>query len=160
VEYLEAYSYYKQSPKPELDQTNTIKAMGMMQTFLNTHVGSTRSKEAEGIINSSYKKLEMKELQAAELYYNMEQWKAAAISYTTVINNYPDSPKSDEYKLMIIRSYYKYATMSMQEKQEERYVKVISEVQDFQDRYPESKLLKEAERYLTLSSTRIKSLNK
>jgi outer membrane protein assembly factor BamD len=90
----------------------------------------------------------------------MEQWKAAAISYTTVINNYPDSPKSDEYKLMIIRSYYKYATMSMQEKQEERYVKVISEVQDFQDRYPESKLLKEAERYLTLSSTRIKSLNK
>lgn len=160
VEFLEAFSYYKQSPKPELDQTNTIKAMGMMQTFMNTHVGSPRSKEAEEIINKSYKKLETKELQAAELYYNMGQYKAAAITYTTLINNYPDSPKSDEYKLMIIRSYYRYATMSIQEKQEERYVKVISEVQDFQDRYPESKLLKEAERYLTLSSSNIKSLNK
>jgi outer membrane protein assembly factor BamD len=160
VEFLEAYSYYKQSPKPELDQTNTIKAMGMMQTFMNTHVGSPRSKEAEEIINTSYKKLEAKELQAAELYYNMGQFKAAAISYTSVINNYPDSPRSDEYKLMIIRSYYKYASLSIQEKQEERFVKVISEVQDFQDRYPESKLLKEAERYLTLSSNNIKALNK
>ncbi len=160
VEFLEAFSYYKQSPKPELDQTNTIKAMGMMQTFLNTHLGSPKTKEAEDIINICYKKLETKELQSAELYYNMGQYKAAAITYTTLINNYPDSPKNDDYKLMIIRSYYKYATMSIQEKQEERYVKVISEVQDFQDRFPESKLLKEAERYLTLSSNNIKSINK
>lgn len=160
VEFLEAFCYYKQSPKPELDQANTLKAMGMMQTYLNGHLGTPRAKEAEEIINKSYKKLETKELQAAELYYNMGQYKAAAITYTTLINNYPDSPKSDEYKLMIIRSYYKYASLSIQEKQEERFVKVISEVQDFQDRYPESKLLKEAERYLTLSNSNIKSLNK
>jgi hypothetical protein len=32
-------------------------------------------------------------------------------------------------------------------------------VEDFQDRFPESKLLKEAERYLTLSKNNIKSLN-
>jgi outer membrane protein assembly factor BamD len=37
MDYMRAYSYYKQSPKPELDQTNTIKAMGMMQVFINTH---------------------------------------------------------------------------------------------------------------------------
>jgi outer membrane protein assembly factor BamD len=55
---------------------------------------------------------------------------------------------------MIIKSYYKYATMSIEERREERYAKVVQEVQDFQDRYPESKLLKEAERYLTLSSTK------
>jgi outer membrane protein assembly factor BamD len=44
--------------------------------------------------------------------------------------------------------------MSIEERREERYAKVVQEVQDFQDRYPESKLLKEAERYLTLSSTK------
>ena len=27
VDYMRAYSFYRQSPKPELDQTNTIKAM-------------------------------------------------------------------------------------------------------------------------------------
>jgi outer membrane protein assembly factor BamD len=49
--------------------------------------------------------------------------------------------------------------MSIDEKQEERYNKVIIEVEDFQDRFPESKMLKEAERYLTLSKNNIKSLN-
>ena len=160
VEFMEAFSYYKQSPKPELDQTNTIKALGMMQTFINTHPGSEKNKQAQEIIDQCYKKLEIKELKNAELYFNMGQYRAAAIAYTSLINNYPDSQKSDEYKLQIIRSYYKYASLSIQEKREERYLKVIGEVQDFQDRYPESKLLKEAERYLTLSSNNIKSIPK
>jgi outer membrane protein assembly factor BamD len=49
--------------------------------------------------------------------------------------------------------------MSIPEKQLERYQKVIFEAEDFQDRFPESKLLKEAERYLTLSKNNLKSLN-
>jgi outer membrane protein assembly factor BamD len=60
---------------------------------------------------------------------------------------------------MAIRSYFKYAEMSVKEKQEERYNRVVKEVEDFQDRFPESKLLKEAERYLTLSQNNLKSLN-
>lgn len=160
IEFLEAYSYFKQSPKPDLDQTNTHKAMGMMQTFINTHPGSTRNKEAQEIIDICSKKLESKELRSAQLYYNVGQFRAAAIAFTSLINNFPESLKSDEYKLMSIRSYYKYAGMSIPEKQEERYQKVIKEVQDFQDRFPESKLLQEAERFLTLSNSNIKSLTK
>ncbi len=162
VEYMQAYSYFRQSPRTELDQTNTIKAMGMMQTFINTHPGSERNKEALSIIEKCNEKLEAKDRMSAELYYNMggQYYRAAAISYTTLINNFPYSPKADEYKLMIIRSYYKYAGMSVPEKQQERFEKVISEVQDFQDRYPESKLWKEAERYLTLSQNNIKALLK
>jgi outer membrane protein assembly factor BamD len=76
-----------------------------------------------------------------------------------LLNNYPDSPKGDEYKLMAVRAYYKYAAMSIPEKQSERYQKVVVEAEDFQDRFPESKLMKEAERYLTLSKNNLKSLN-
>jgi outer membrane protein assembly factor BamD len=157
IEYMEAYSFYRQSPKPELDQTNTIKAMGMMQTYINTHPGSERNKEAEQIIDKCNKKLELKEFNSCQLYYDLGQFKAAAIAFSSLINSYPDSPRADEYKLMIIKSYYKYAEMSIEEKREERYARVVAEVQDFQDRYPESKLLKEAERYLTLSSTKNKA---
>ncbi|MFZ9660840.1 MAG: outer membrane protein assembly factor BamD [Chitinophagaceae bacterium] len=156
MEYMEAFSYYKQSPKPELDQTNTIKAMGMMQVFINNHFASVRKEEAVKIIETCQKKLEIKELKSAELYFNMGQFRAAAIAYTDLINNYPDSPKSDEYKLMIIKSYFKYAELSVDEKREERFAKVVDEIHDFQDRYPESKLLKEAERFLSLSSNNIK----
>ena len=51
IDFMRGYTYFKQSPKPELDQTNTIKAMGMMQTFINTHPGSARNKEATEIID-------------------------------------------------------------------------------------------------------------
>jgi len=60
--------------------------------------------------------------------------------------------------LMAIKSYYQFAKLSVQEKQEERYAKVATEYFDFADRYPESKLLKEAEDYKNLSQNNIKQI--
>jgi outer membrane protein assembly factor BamD len=156
VDYLHAYCFYKQSPKLELEQVNTTKAIGMMQTFINTHPGSARIKEATEIIDICRAKLEQKEYRSAELYYNLGQHRAAAIAFTNLINNYPESVKGDEYKLKIVKAYYKFAKLSFADKQIERYEKVISEYQDFADRYPESKLLKEAESYSNLSQNNIK----
>jgi outer membrane protein assembly factor BamD len=44
------------------------------------------------------------------------------------------------------------------EKQTERYEKVVSVYDDFVDRYPESKLLKEAETFSKLSKNNIKEI--
>ena len=159
VEFMQANCFYRISSKPELEQSNTLKAIGMFQIFMNTHPESPRSKEAEEFIEKCQKKLELKESLSAQLYYDLGHFRAAALMYTTLINNYPDSPIGDEYKLMAIRAYYKYASLSVPEKQEERYTKVILEVEDFQDRFPESKLLKEAERYLTLTNNHLKPTN-
>jgi len=156
VDYMRSYCFYKQSPKIELEQVNTIKAMGMMQTFINTHPGSERNKEASEIIDKCRAKLEQKEYRAAELYYNMEQYRAAALAFTSLTNNYPESVKAEEYKLKTVKSYYKFAKMSYVEKQIERYEKVIEEYQDFVDRFPDSKLLKDAEDYSNLSQNHIK----
>lgn len=156
VEFMQAMCFFKQSPKPELEQSNTQRTIGMFQVFINTHPGSPRIKEAEEIILKCQQKLETKEFLSANLYFNIGQYRAAALAYSTLINNYPDSPKGDEYKLKAIKAYFQYAEMSVLTKQEERYTKVITEVEDFQDRFPESKLLKEAERYLTLSKTNLK----
>ena len=51
LDYMRAYCFYKMSPKVALDQTNTIKAMGLLQTFINTHPGSPRNKEATELID-------------------------------------------------------------------------------------------------------------
>lgn len=158
MDYMRAFCYFKQSPKPELDQTNTTKAMGYMQTFINTHPGSSRIKEATEIIDKCRAKLEVKESRNAELYYNVGQYKAAAIAFATLLNNFPDSQKGDEYKLQVIRSYFNYANLSIDEKKEERYMQVITECNDFTDRFPESKLKNEVERYLTSSQNNIKAL--
>jgi outer membrane protein assembly factor BamD len=156
VDYMRSYCFYKQSPKIELEQVNTIRTMGMMQTFINTHPGSERNKEASDIIDKCREKLEQKEHRAAELYYNMGQYRAAAIAFTNLTNNYPESLKGDEYKLKTIKAYYKFAKMSIPDKQVERYEKVTEEYQDFVDRFPESKLLKEAESFSNQSQNHIK----
>ncbi len=59
---------------------------------------------------------------------------------------------------MIIKSYYRFAELSVEERKTERFEKVIDECQDFVDRFPESKLRKEAENYLNLSQTNIKNI--
>lgn len=158
VDYMRAYCFYKQSPKPELDQTNTIKSIGMMQTFINTHPGSARNKEAADIIDACRVKLEIKDFKSAQLYYDMGQFRAAGVAFSTLLNAYPESLRADEYKLMIIKSYYRYAEMSVEEKKPERFETVIDEYHDFVDRFPESKLRKEAESYMTQSQTQIKNL--
>lgn len=157
VDYMRAYSFYKQSPKVELDQTNTQKAMGMMQTFINTHPGSERNKEAADIIDICRKKLERKDKNAAQLYYNIGQYRAAAVSFNTLMNAYPDSDQADEYKIMAIKSYFLFAEMSVEEKRAERYQKVIDECHDFLDRFPQSKFTKEAQEYLTQSQDKFKT---
>lgn len=158
MDYMRAYSFYKQSPKPELDQTNTIKAMGMMQVFINSHPGSERNKEAAEIIDICRAKLEVKDYKSAKLYYDMGQFRAAGVSFAALLNSYPESDRADEYKLMVIKSYFRYAEMSIEEKKPERYEKVIDEYEDFVDKYPDSKYRKEAEEYMNLSKTNINSL--
>lgn len=159
ADFMRAFCYYKQSPKAELDQTNTTKAMGQMQVFINTHPQSPKVAEATAIIDQSRAKLEVKDFKSAELYYNLGLYKAAAIAFTALIDNYPDSNKGDEYKLMVIKSYYLYADNSIEEKQAERYDKVVSECTDFLDRFPQSKLVKTVEYYRTESTNNIKSKN-
>lgn len=158
VDYMRAYCYYKQSPKIELEQVNTMKAMGMMQSFINTHPGSPRNKEATEIIDRCREKLEKKEFRAAQLQYDLGHFRAAGIAFADLLNDYPESASGEMYKLMVVKAYYRFAAMSVQDKQLERYERVIAEYQDFADRYPESKLLRDAEELSIQSQNHIKSI--
>lgn len=156
VDFMRAYTFYKQSPKPALDQTNTIKAIGMMQTFINTHPGSARNKQATEIIDELRSKLEVKDASSAQLYYELGQYHAAAVTYATVLNTYPESGKADEYKMMEIKSYFRFAELSVEEKKAERFEKVIQECHDFIDRFPQSPFANEVNNYMTQSENNLK----
>ncbi len=158
VDFMRAYSFFKQSPKVDLDQSTTQKTIGFMQAHLNNYPESPKQEEARKIIEQCYEKLELKEYKSAELYYNVGSYRAAAITFTNLLNHYPESIKADEYKLMIIKSYFQYAGMSIEEKQKERYEKVVEEYYDFVDRFPESKRLKDAEKYFKLSKNNLNTI--
>lgn len=159
MEFMRAYTFYRQSPKPDLDQTNTQRTIGLMQTFANMHPKSERAKEALEIIEICRNKLEEKASNAAQLYYNMRQYKAAAIAFNSVLEDFPDTQKGDLYKFNIIKSYYNYAERSIDTKKVERYEKVITEINDFIDRYENSQYRKQVDDLLNITQNNIKAFN-
>jgi outer membrane protein assembly factor BamD len=130
-----------------------------MQTFINNYPTSDKVAEGNLVIELCRQKLEKKEYNNAELYYNLGYYKAAAISFKSLMRNYPDSDKSDGYKYMAIKAYYKYAEHSIWDKQKERYEDVVSEYLDFADHYSASKLKPDAEKYFTLAKDNIKDID-
>ncbi len=86
-----------------------------MQSFINTHPNSARVKDANEIIAKCRTKLELKDYKTAELYYNLQQYRAAGISFTNLINTYPESTKGDNYMLMAVKSFYQFAKLSIHE---------------------------------------------
>lgn len=146
AEYMHAYCLYKESPKPNLDQTNTIKAMEAMQSYINMHPSSKRVPEANKLMLDMRSKLEVKDADAAKLYYNLGHYKAASVAYKLMLESYPESVAADYYQYMTMRSYYQYAKASIKGKQEERYGNAAAAYQELKNDYPTSKYIVEAEK--------------
>ncbi len=157
-EFMSAVCLFKYAPKYTLDQTNSIKALEALQSFVSRFPKSTRLVEANQYIDASHKKLEMKEADAAKLYFNISQYKAATVAYKSVIRSYPESPNSDLYQYMIVRSMFKFAKASIAEKQEERYANTISAYRELKDNYPKSQYLADAEKINTEASNNVKKI--
>jgi outer membrane protein assembly factor BamD len=162
-EYMEGLSLYKYSPKYQLDQTNTSKAMEVLQTFSNMHPKSKYTPDANAYIAECNYKLEEKQADAAKLYYNLgpyrpEYYRAAYVAYKSVMANFPESVNGDLYQLMIIRSMYYFARVSIKEKQEERFNNAIAAYHQLLDNYPKSKYLHDAEKIYTLADNNVKKI--
>lgn len=157
-EFMSAVCLYKYSPKYTLDQTNTVKSLEALQSYVNRHPQSKRVDEANKYIVEQQHKLENKQADAAKLYYNTSHFKAAIVAYKSVLRNYPESTDGDLYTFMIMRSQFKYAKASIPDKQEERYASSISTYRELKDTYPQSKYLSEADKIYTDAENNVKKL--
>jgi outer membrane protein assembly factor BamD len=157
-EYMSAFCLYKYAPKQELDQTNTVKSLEALKTFVVKYPSSTRLADANKLIDESKDKLETKQADAAKLYYNINQFKAATVTYKSVMRNYPESKKADQYLYMIMKANYKYAKASVPAKQEERYATALSAYRELKDTYPQSAYLADAEKLYTETDNNVKKI--
>lgn len=157
-EYMSAVSLYKYAPKFSLDQTNTVKSLEAMQSYANKYPNSKRIAEANEYIDKSRLKMEMKQADAAKLYYNIYQYKAATVAYRSVMHNYPESPNGDLYQFMIMKSMMKYARKSIPEKQEERFASAISAYNELKENYPKSKYIADATRLYAEADNNVKKI--
>ncbi|MEP0986539.1 outer membrane protein assembly factor BamD [Ekhidna sp.] len=145
--YRHAYSLYLQSPDYELDQTITFEAIAAMQKFLNRYPSSEYAPEADRIIDSMQQKLEKKAYEQCKLYYKLRRYKSALVVYDNFADDFPDSNYNEEVAFLRIETSYDLATESIRSKQEERFRSTIDHYLAFIDKYPNSKFLKDAEKF-------------
>jgi len=157
-EYMSAVSLFKYAPKYTLDQTNTIKSLEALQSFVNKYPASSRMTEANKYIDESRLKLEHKQADAAKLYYNINQFKSATVAYKSVLRNYPESPNADQYLFMIMKANFRYAKGSELSKQEERYAMALSTYRELKDTYPKSAYIADADKLYTEADNNVKKL--
>ncbi len=149
--FMHAKSFQMLSPKPELDQTYTYKALESYELFLNMYSDSKYLKECNEAVEKLRKKLEKKALNAADLYYKTSNYKAAATSYENILRDFPDINEGEKVTFMIVKARYKYAQNSIPSRKSERFNNVVKSFNTFKYKFSGSKLLKEAESYAAQS---------
>ncbi|MDE5772930.1 MAG: outer membrane protein assembly factor BamD [Muribaculaceae bacterium] len=158
--FYSGYGYYLDSPDAQLDQTNTVKAIEELQGFLDYFPRSDKVTVAQNAIFEMQDKLTLKELQNAQLYYNLgnflgNNYEAAIITAQNALKNYPYSKYREDFELLILKSKYQEAKLSVDEKQRDRYQDVIDEYYSFENNFPDSKNLKEATNIYNLAKRHI-----
>jgi outer membrane protein assembly factor BamD (BamD/ComL family) len=139
-----AKSNQMQSPKPDLDQTFTYKALEAYALFLTSFSEGKYIQECNEAVKVLRKKLEKKALNAAELYYRTENYKAAATSYIQILKDFPDIAEVEKVSYMIVKSNYKFAYNSIPAKKAERFNNVIKSYAEFKYKFSSSKFLEDA----------------
>lgn len=151
------YSYYKDSPEPQLDQTGTVKAIEELQGFLDYFPRSERVQTAQNAIFELQDKLTLKELQNAQLYYNLgnymgNNYESAVIVARNAIKEYPYSKYKENLEMLILKARYQEARQSIEEKKADRYREVIDEYYSFINNYPDGENRKEADNIFKIAS--------
>ena len=106
--YQVAKCYAAQSPRVELDQDNTRKAIDAFQSFIDYYPGSPLVPDAEKQIMDLRDKLAQKNYKIAQQYLILGYYKAALVYYDVVLDQFHDSDVADKaalgkVKVLIIR---------------------------------------------------------
>jgi len=152
AEFMGAYCYYLTSPRPELDQTNTVQAIQAFQLYLIKYPDSKRHEEVQKYFNELRDKLVEKSYLSAKLYYDLSDYKASIVALNNSLLRYPESKYREEIMFMLVKSSFMLADRSILSKKKERFQDTIDEFYSFAAEFPESKFMKEARRYYRLSA--------
>lgn len=158
--YMHAYCFFQNSPQFSLDQTNTYKAIEELQLFVDRYPQSKKIEECNKLIDQLREKLEEKDFQNGELYFNTAAYKAAITTYKNLIHDFPATKYREEAMFKILRSSFLLAENSIESKLIERYSETITAFGEFNAGYPESKFKNKASDILETSQRRLEKITK
>ncbi|HEX2394008.1 MAG TPA: outer membrane protein assembly factor BamD [Bacteroidales bacterium] len=143
--YMESYCYYMQSPRPELDQTSTRQALDAFRLYMIRYPNSPRIPDCQKIIVELNEKMMEKAYLSAQLYFNLNNYKAAVVSLSNCLSDFPESKYREVIMFRLLKAKYLLAMNSIQSKQTERFQDAIDEYYTYIAEFPESKNKEEAD---------------
>jgi outer membrane protein assembly factor BamD len=135
AQYKTGLCYYQLSPKAELDQKYTTRAITELQAFIEYNPTHELVHEAEAKIRELNDKLAQKIYLCATQYMTLDDYTSATIYYTAVVEKYHDSQYAEPAFLGKVKSLVA----------RHKFNEAGQEIGKFLEKYPKSALRAEAE---------------
>lgn len=157
--YYVGQSLYMCIPEPRLDQSRTVLAINAFQEFLDAYPEASLKATAQQHLFSLQDNLVQKELYSAQLYYDLgsyfgnctnggNNYEACVITSQNALKDYPYSKFRENFSILVMKSKYELAQMSIEEKKLDRYQDAQDECYGFINEFPDSKEKATAQKYI------------
>lgn len=134
---------YRSTYRYELDQMPTNKAIAAILEYMVDDTEGTHTEVCQYMLDDLNKRLDRKAYENAKLYYKMEDYLASRIALRNVLKEDSDNAYREDVLYYTAMSSYKYAFLSVPEKQKDRYMTFVDDYYNFISEYDESKYRRE-----------------
>lgn len=129
---------YRSTLRYELDQNPTYKAMNAISEYMQEYPNSVHYGTCQEMMDDLELRLDTKAYEAARLYYKMEDYIASRVAFRNVLKEDSENVYREDILYYIAMSSYRYAQLSVQQKQKERYMTFVDDYLNFKGEYPDS----------------------
>ena len=134
---------YRSTLRYELDQKPTYAALNAIAEYLRDYPDNEYAGDCLAMQKELNDRLDTKAYEAAKLYFKMEDYKASRVAFRNVLKDDADNIYREDILYYIAKSSYKYAQLSVPEKQKERYLTFVDDYLNFIGEMPDSPYRKE-----------------
>ena len=129
--YLRIDCLYNSSLRYELDQSSSVQTISAIGEYLTNYPQTQHLDACRDILADLGERMDRKAYEGAKLYYKMEDYLASRIALKNVLKNDADNKFREEILYYAAKSSYKYAQLSVPEKQRERYLTFVDDYLNF-----------------------------
>ncbi len=129
---------YRSTYRSELDQKPTYTALSIISQYMIENPNSSHFATCQRMVHELNERLDKKAYDNAKLYFKMEDYKAARVAFKNILKDDSDNVYREDILYYVAKSSYKFAQLSVEARQKERYLTFVDDYYNFVGEVPES----------------------
>ncbi|MBQ8061950.1 MAG: outer membrane protein assembly factor BamD [Bacteroidales bacterium] len=129
---------YRSTYRSELDQKPTYSALAVISQYMVENPESSHYPICKRMLQELNERLDKKAYDNARLYFKMEDYKASRVAFKNILKDDAENIYREDILYYIAKSSYKFAQMSVEAKQKERYLTFVDDYYNFVGELPDS----------------------